>query len=332
MSELDDRHRRSVLSLLGAAAAGAMLKNAAAAGATGNAPQAGGKLFDCHVHAIVNDPQHYPLGDEFKNLSKDIFDLSPTVERLVTMMDAAGVSQAVLVQHDPVFGDDNSYIADAARKFPQRMVAVGRLNAGLPDVVKTMRHWVQDRGLAGFRVNGPGGMGPGGMIGGAGWIDGTEGMRVWQTGAELNTPLLILISENNRAESLAAVGRALTRVPKLRLVLDHLADYKGNGEGVPETVPAELLEAARWPNLYVKISTHNLKRLALAGGSPREAMKKLVAAFGAGRLIWGSDVGNTRTPYADMINMARDAVADLSPQDQELVLYGTAMKLYRGAA
>lgn len=332
MSEIDDQHRRSVLSLMGAAAAAAMLKAAGAAGAAASAEQTAGKLFDCHVHAIINDPQHYPLSDEFKNLSKDIFDISPTVERLVTMMDTAGVSQAVLVQHDPVFGDDNSYIADAARKYPDRMVAVGRLNAGLPDVVKVMTHWVRDRGLAGFRVNGPGGMGPGGMVGGPGWIDGAEGMRVWQTGAELNAPLLILISENNRTEALAAVGRALTCVPKVRLVLDHLADYKGNGEAVPETVPAELLDAARWPNLYVKVSTHNLKRLALAGGSPRAAMKKLVAAFGAGRLIWGSDVGNTRTPYADMIGMARDAMADLSPKDQELVLNGTAMKLYRGAA
>jgi L-fuconolactonase len=80
-----------------------------------------------------------------------------------------------------------------------------------------------------------------------------------------------------------------------------------------------------------KVSTHNLQRLTANGRSARGTIKSLVNAYGAKRVIWGSDVGNSKVRYPDMIAMAKDAIADLPAADQALILSGTAKSLYRRA-
>lgn len=317
--------RRMVVQLLGTAATGLLGMRVAAA------EVAVKDIFDAHAHVMTNDPARYPFSAEYQTLGRDLAAISPTAESFVPLMQANGVKYAALIQRIPVYGDDNSYIADAARQSPNRYVAVGRLNAGYPNTIELMRMWVKQRGLGGFRVNSAAGMGPTGMIGGVKWMEEPATMRVWETAVELQTPLLLLLSEANRNDALAALRRVMKQLPKLQLVLDHLSDFNGSDENAPGSGPAALLDAASIPNLYVKVSTHNLRRLALNNGSPRSAMKTLVSAFSAKRIIWGSDVGNTPIAYADMIAMAKNAVADLPAADQQQILSGTARALYRMA-
>ncbi|MGC3980362.1 MAG: amidohydrolase family protein [Steroidobacteraceae bacterium] len=316
--------RRRVVHLLGGAAAVGLLPLHLQA-AEVNVKD----LFDAHVHIMTKDPVRYPFSEEYKTLTRDVALISPTAESLLPLLQKHGVKYAALVQHDPVYGDDNGYIADAARKNPKQLVAVGRLNAGYPNAVELMRMWVKQRGLGGFRVNGASGMGPTGMIGGVKWLEEPATMKVWDAAVELQTPLLLLLSDANRDDALAALRRVMKQQPKLQLVLDHLSDFNGKDENAPGVVPTSLLAAASIPNLYVKVSTHNFRRLALNKGSPQAAMKKLVAAFGANRIVWGSDVGNTPIDYATMVAMAKSAVSELSVTDQQLILSGTARALYR---
>jgi L-fuconolactonase len=338
-------NRRDFLKFTGSAAAVAMF--GLRASRTYSAPAA---IFDTHVHIAINDPAHYPLGPEFGNVGNAVFDIAPTAENYIMLMDANNIEQAALVQHDPVYGPDNSYIADMAARYPKRFFAVGRLEANA-DAVEKMKYWITERGLSGFRVNGamgggsaaggkgsaPAGANPGVAPGGAGgggnysWIDSAETMKLWETGAQLKAPLAYLIGGSGKAETLAAFMRVMKRVPDLKLILDHMADYNGRQENVQATsVDQALLDAASVaPNLYVKVTTHNLKRFAVNGGSARPAMKALVNAFGAKRIIWGSDVGNSKVSYPEMIVMIKDAIADLSAADQAMILSGSAKSLYR---
>jgi len=309
--------RRSFLRVLGGAA------TAAAFGfRSGRVYANPDDIFDTHVHIAVNDPARYPLGPEFGNVGEAIFDIAPTAEKFIELMAANGVQQAVLVQHDPVYGEDNSYIADSAHRYPKRLVAVGRLEAGKADTVEKMMYWVKERGLSGFRVNGPRG-------GDGSWIESEETMKIWEKGAELGTPLLLLLGGAGIEGSLASLGRALKKVPDLQLILDHMADFNHMKENEPATVQPALLDAAGTPNLFVKVSTHNLKRFTVGGASARPALKTLADAFGARRIVWGSDLGNSKMSYPDMISLARDAVADLPAADQAMILSGTAKSLYR---
>lgn len=314
---MDILNRRSFLKLLGGAATAAAFGFRA-----GRAHSNQGGIFDTHVHIAVNDPARYPLGPEFGNVGEAVFEIAPTAEKFIELMDDNGVEQAVLVQHDPVYGEDNSYIADSARRYPRRMVAVGRLEAGKTDAVEKMLYWVKERGLSGFRINGPRG-------GGGSWIESDETMKIWEKGAELETPLLLLLGGAGIEASLASLGRALKKVPDLKLVLDHMADFNHMKENELATVQPALLDAAAVPNLFVKVSTHNLKRFTVGGASARPALERLVEAFGAHRIVWGSDLGNSKVSYPEMISMARDAVADLTAADQTMILSGTAKSLYR---
>lgn len=314
--------RRQTMTLLGSTAAATLLRDQAAA------PSSVRNIFDAHLHIMINDPAHYPFSDGYPTLNRDISKILPTTEVYVAMVKEQGVTHAALVQHDPVYGDDNGYIADTVRKYPQRLFAVGRLSPGDADAVNLMRSWIK-RGLSGLRVSGAGGRGATGMIGGAKWIEQPAAIRVWKAAAELQTPLLLLLSEGNRDEGLASIRNVMKRVPKLQLILDHMRDFNGRDENKPTAVAPKLLNAASIPNVYVKVSRHNLRRLALNNGSPSAAMKKLVSAFGAQRIIWDSDLGNTPVVYADMIVMAKNALAELAAADQQMIMSGTAKRLYR---
>jgi predicted TIM-barrel fold metal-dependent hydrolase len=156
-------------------------------------------------------------------------------------------------------------------------------------------------------------------------------MKIWQKGAELKTPLLLLLGGAGVEGSLASLGRALKKVSDLKLVLDHMADFNHMKENELADIQPALLDAAAVPNLYVKVSTHNLKRFTVGGASARPVLKRLVEAFGAHRIVWGSDLGNSKMSYPDMISLAKDAVADLPGADQAMILSGTAESLYRPA-
>jgi predicted TIM-barrel fold metal-dependent hydrolase len=58
-------------------------------------------------------------------------------------------------------------------------------------------------------------------------------------------------------------------------------------------------------------------------------LARLVAEFGAERIVWGSDFPQTHDrPYADLVALARDACANVQERDRDLVLGGTAVRLW----
>jgi predicted TIM-barrel fold metal-dependent hydrolase len=103
------------------------------------------------------------------------------------------------------------------------------------------------------------------------------------------------------------------------VVLDHVASVE-----VAEPDADLLLALVDRPEVYVKVTTLNFARV-----DPAPLVEWLVTHFGADRVLWGSDVTQTRGAYADMVATARRAVAGLSEPDAERVLGGTAATLYR---
>ncbi len=76
------------------------------------------------------------------------------------------------------------------------------------------------------------------------------------------------------------------------MILDHVGNPPW-GEGPPHYGMGQVLEFAEFPNLFVKVSTINLNRMQAAGVAAETPMALLVGAFGARRLLWGSDMLNT---------------------------------------
>ena len=111
----------------------------------------------------------------------------------------------------------------------------------------------------------------------------------WLRAQELAIPVDLQI----RYPAIAAVRRVLGRYPSVRVVLDHLGGAPVTG-GPPYRAAAGLLELAECDGVHVKFANHNLEAADEADGSTAEGfLERLVAAFGADRVLWGSNFPNT---------------------------------------
>ena len=93
--------------------------------------------------------------------------------------------------------------------------------------------------------------------------------------------------------------------------------------------PASSSRAREYPNLHLKVTSGVLEAAEAGGHDPRDLVDRLVAEFGADRIVWGTDYPQTRDrPYADLVALGRHACERLSPGDTDLVLGGTAVRLW----
>ena len=94
-------------------------------------------------------------------------------------------------------------------------------------------------------------------------------------------------------------------------------------------------KAARFDALHLKLTSHLFHTLGGLDAQQRFA-RALDKHFGARRLLWGSDFphtqGSAADPYKELVDLAREALAFLSPADREQLLAGTARSLFPALA
>lgn len=280
---------------------------------------------DAHAHLTVDDPR-YPTAPLRGTLEPGVLDAPVTAERLLSMMDEQGVSHAVAVQRAHVFGYDNSYVLDSARRHRARLAAVCVLDADRPEAAEHATK-LAAAGAVAMRFTTPNGAPDGGQSG-TGWFAGDHAARVWARAADLGLSLCLHLYRWNRTESLAALGPMMRRFPDVDVVVDHAASVD-----LPSGAGAEdLLRLADLPRLHVKVTTLNGVRLRRQAADPASLVAWLVSRFGARRVLWGSDVTQTRLPYPEMVELARASVRTLPEPDARAVLRGTALALYFAGA
>jgi predicted TIM-barrel fold metal-dependent hydrolase len=263
-------------------------------------------LIDAHAHLVTDDPA-YPALKPPAHLMR--------AEDLLESLRDNGLHGAVAVQRAHVYGYDNSYVLDSARHHPARLRAMCVIDAQAPDAEKTVQD-LADRGASAIRLTAPGGNHHTGPTG-TDWFAGPAALRVWAAAAETGLSMCLHVYRWNRADVLRALPAVVRALPGVPVVLDHMAS-------VAVADPDLLLALVERPEVYVKVTTLNFARY-----DPEPLVEWLVAHFGASRLLWGSDITQTRGSYADMVTTARRAVSGLSEPDAAQVLGGTAAALYR---
>jgi L-fuconolactonase len=119
--------------------------------------------------------------------------------------------------------------------------------------------------------------------------------------------------------------------PDLVMVIDHLAKPPFRAPGWDRWVE-DIRRAAMHPTVRAKVSG-----LDTAAGPSwtvdelRPAWDIALEAFGPDRLMFGSDwpVCRLVSPYGEVVSAARDLVAELTSAEQDRVLGGTAVEVYR---
>src|SRR5688500_18170182 len=106
-------------------------------------------IFDTHVHVWSADRERFPMvaGRE-RPVEHD-----GSAETPIGLMDAAGVSAALLVQ-TPWLGEDNRYLVEAMHRFPGRFAALGWLEDPLAaDAPARLRRQRDEESFHGVRLH-----------------------------------------------------------------------------------------------------------------------------------------------------------------------------------
>jgi predicted TIM-barrel fold metal-dependent hydrolase len=270
-------------------------------------------IVDTHTHVIARDDARYPLRPSGVG-SQWFRDAPCTAEELAALTADAGVDAAVLVQAFGAYSYDNAYVVDAADARPDRFVSVAIVDPLDRRSPALLRDLALRRRFTGVRLFSIGVLEQPQPT----WLDDPATFGVWEGCADLGLRVVVACLP----EHLPRLSRILDRFPEQAVVLDHCGFVE------PRDFDAELLPLSRHANLHCKATSHVLQAAEAQGGAT-VILARLVAEFGAERIVWGSDFPQTHDrPYADLLALARGACADLSQRDRDLVLGGTAARLW----
>jgi L-fuconolactonase len=275
-------------------------------------------IVDTHTHVIARDDTRYPLRPSGVG-SNWYREVQCNAEELAGLTSAAGVDAAVLVQAFGAYTYDNAYVVDAATTDRARFVSVVIVDPEAPDSPARLQRYAEKKSCTGVRLFSIGRMDRPQPV----WLDDPATFPLWKTCAALGLRVVVACLP----EHLGRLARMLERFPEQAVLLDHcgFVDFDG---GPPYPNADELFRLAAHANLYCKVTSHVLEA-AQQHGAPNAIVERLVAEFGADRLMWGSDYPQTHDrPYAALVALAQHACAGISPQDRDLVLGGSALTLW----
>jgi predicted TIM-barrel fold metal-dependent hydrolase len=301
-------------------------------------------LFDTHAHLISDDWERYPPRALHAGLPVPRrTDYTVTAAALIEMMDTHHVATACVVQRGHLYGYDNSYIIEAARLFPGRLLPVVILDTQDPETPARFTDMVKNQRVRGFRMANTR---PSHLD--TAWMSSPAALKVWQTCADLDVPMTLIIFQNQLCYVLPLLHIIAKMFPTLPILIDHLGTPYGatlvemnwakesgvSGELVMPPAPDFGIHnyIGRFrdtPNVYFKLTEVNMERLHEAGVSAAQLIRRMADEFGAERLVWGSDVGQSlRWSYADKANMGRAATERLNPRERSAFLHDTGARLY----
>lgn len=307
------RSRRKFCQQAALATAGAAL-----AGCRTTADGGGDGFVDAHVHVWTPDQVRYPIHSDFT--TADLQPPSFTPEELFRHSQPSGVGRVVLIQMS-FYRFDNRYLLDSLHRFPGVFSGVAVVDEEAGGLSGTVRQLAR-AGVRGFRIA------PGKQTVDS-WIGATGMQALWRVCADQGLAVCPLINPN----ALPAIQRMCERFPRTRVVIDHFARIGVDGQFRPGDLDA-LCRLAAFPNLYVKTSAF----YALGRKQPPyldlgPLIERVRDAFGARRLMWGSDCPYQVDPghnYADSVALIRDRLTFLSAEERRWILRGTATQVFFG--
>jgi L-fuconolactonase len=320
-------NRRSLLNRIAAGTLGIVIASSNAWAQQSSLPF---KIFDSHTHFVSADQAKYPIRKDLPPLQHEQemreyqMQNPTTVQRVFGLWDASGVEAGVAVQYRSTYNLDNSFVVDTAAANPDRVRGVVILDPADEATPAMLRKWVKEKGIAGIRTIG--GKNPDGEYP---LLDSPAALRTWSVANELGIAVVLMTTPVYRADAgaLERISMLAARFPNVRFVLDHLGWPAAEGAPGFGFSPAHLALRSR-PNVYFKFTTLNLQALSSANVPAPDFVRFAANTFGSDHLMWGSDFGNTKREYADLVKIAVDATAKLTPPEQRQMLRDTALSVF----
>jgi predicted TIM-barrel fold metal-dependent hydrolase len=273
-------------------------------------------IIDAHCHAWRSWPYEPPVPDP---------DSRGAVEQLLWEMDRNGVDQAAVVcariDHNP---DNNDYVAECARRYPDRLHQFADVDCSwtdtyhTPGAAKRLEESVARYGHKGFThyVKGEDD---------GGWFLSEEGDAFLAAAARLNQILSIACGPRVHP----VLRQVAARFPSLVILCHHMAGLRA-AEPPPRPLLEEVLRSAALPNISVKLSGFHYAS-AVPYGFPfadcAEVVQRLYAAYGPDRLCWGSDYPVVRKAltYQQALEALRSH-CDFIPDEHKALILGENLR------
>ena len=242
------------------------------------------ELVDAQVHAWSrSDDPRYPWDPDF-----DIGPLAPEepVDQVIEDMNGVGVDAAILAGPS-MYASDNSYGIDAARRYPDRLALVARPDYLSPDHKERLAELYAEPTVIGIRMGARNNAAP----------FAADGVfePMFAAAEELGVPVCTFLGSN----TIWALDDVAQRHPDLKIVVDHLS-LDAPPWLIPEPGPApferlpDLLALAKHANVYPKLTA-----IPALSNEPYpfrdiwDPVLRVVDAFGAERVMWGTDYNRT---------------------------------------
>jgi predicted TIM-barrel fold metal-dependent hydrolase len=153
----------------------------------------------------------------------------------------------------------------------------------------------------------------------------------WRRGLALLEKHRLLFELQVFSSQMKDAAQLVKDFPGVQFVLIHagmLEDTSPDGWKAWRDGMAQLAEAK---NLSVKLSGLGTFVRRLDAELSIAIMRETTQMFGAQRVMWGSNVPVEKlwTDYASLVRVLKEAIAPLSPADQQAILRGTATRVYR---
>ncbi len=233
-----------------------------------------------------------------------------TIERLVPMMDEAGVDRVVIVPPS-LEGDRLDYAQEAVKRYPGRFAIMGRIALNDPGTARRFPTWKEQPGVLGIRLNIAGEQ--------VAWLtDGTADW-FWPAAEKAGIPIMFLTTGQT-----PLFARIAERHPQLILIIDHMGV---SSEAVKnKTLPVAIDHSAalaKYPNVSVKLSS-----VPLFSSEPypfrdvTRFIRRLFDAYGPRRCYWGTDVTNSfaKASYRQRVTHFTEELDSLSEDDKDWVM------------
>jgi predicted TIM-barrel fold metal-dependent hydrolase len=266
-------------------------------------------------------------------------DLSMDADKLIAMMDHAGVAAAVL-QNDHIYGNLGECFAEAVTRYPHRFIGLAQVEeafayqdteiARLKDQIGRLKM----RGLY-FTTTGL-------------FRSGYKPMHsdkafdpFWEEVERLNIPVSWVQSSKSPVgtyeDELRHLEIIIGKFPKIRHVLVHgiptslYADEKGKLT-LPAILKTLMMDAPVMAELLYPITVGGREEYPFSKSHLH--LQQLIDTFGSGRFMWGSDIPNVERycTYAQSLSYFTAHSGNLSAADLRGILRENALGIYAASA
>jgi predicted TIM-barrel fold metal-dependent hydrolase len=278
------------------------------------------RVIDCHTHFF--DPTRatpagrtapVPWPDPGSVLYRRT--MPPDYEKLAAPL---GITGTVVIEASPWL-EDNQWILDLAATSPSIVAFVGNLSEvlGKSGFDAALARYSQNPLFRGIRVS------PSALAGNT-----SNFVALADKG--------LMIDVLGSPADLMAVAAFAAKVPKLRMVIDHVGGVSIDGKAPPASWIAGMQAAAAQPNVFCKVSNLVEATGATNGNAPSDiavyqpVLDALWAAFGEDRLVFGTNwpVSSPAAPLSTVVSIVKTYFMQKGASATEKYFYSNGKAAY----